>query len=47
MKNMLVDSTRVYLLQAETFYKGHLARNSDIHFENCAYDDNDCNLDKE
>jgi len=47
IKNMLANSIRVHLLLAKTFYRGHLARNSDIQFENCAYNDDVCSLDEE
>lgn len=47
MKVMLADSTRVHLLLAETFYKNHLAMNSNIQWKNCSYDDSDCSIDEE
>jgi len=54
MKNMLVDSIWISLLPPNVFYKCHLAKNSDIPFENYMYndnnndkeDENDCSLDQ-
>ena len=40
MKEILADSTRIHLLLAKSYYKNHLARNSNIRFENTTHDDN-------
>ena len=46
MKKMLADSTRIHLLLGQSYYKNHLARNSNIRFENTTHDDN-CSSDDE